>query len=93
MLVQQLEVHPDKVAGQGTLAASHRDGHEEQPVLVDETSLDRLGRETRADRWRRSTARCRSCRRLRAGPRIVRLVSRRAPMLSGDARKQVERRL
>ena len=60
MLVQQLEVHPDKVAGQGTLAASHRDGHEEQPVLVDETSLDRLGRETRAERWPRSTARCRS---------------------------------
>ena len=26
MLVQQLEVHPDKVAGQGTLAASQRDG-------------------------------------------------------------------
>src|SRR2546423_840696 len=44
-LVQQLEVHPDIVAGQGTLAASHHDGHEEQLVLVDEPSLDRLGRE------------------------------------------------
>ena len=45
--VQPLEVQPDIVAGQGALAASHRDRHEEELVVVDEPSLDRLGRELR----------------------------------------------
>jgi hypothetical protein len=38
---------PPRLAGQGTLAASHHDRDEEQLVLVDEPSLDRLGREPR----------------------------------------------
>jgi hypothetical protein len=42
--VQQLEVHANVVAGEGTFAASHDDGHEEQLVLVDQTGLDRPGR-------------------------------------------------
>src|SRR5436309_16001915 len=38
--VQKLEVHADAAVGEGTLAASHGDGHEEQLVFVDQPSLD-----------------------------------------------------